>query len=218
MGVALAGLYKVSSECVLINPNVMGAGMPDGIYPVPGKHFPDMFFKSTVNTKLEEVKRYIPVSLATTFSNISPFIQSAEINYILPLLGQPLYDLVMAFYMTPSPLPTGITSGTAAKYAILLEHIQRSLINLTYWASFDFMNVLMTDSGFHRQESDTEKSLFKYQEDSLKAGLTGLAVTRTAGSIPSYNFTNWKTGSLPSQQIVGSNQYSDGKYPDSGIA
>ncbi|MCX6223783.1 MAG: hypothetical protein NTV01_03385 [Bacteroidia bacterium] len=129
-----------------------------------------MFFKSTANTKLEEVRRYIPVSLATTFSNISPFIQSAEINYILPLLGQPLYDLVMAFYLTPSPLPTGITSGIAAKYTILLEHIQRSLINLTYWASFDFMNVLMNDSGFHRQESDTEKSLFKYQEDSLKAG------------------------------------------------
>jgi hypothetical protein len=129
-----------------------------------------MFFKSTANTKLEEVRKFIPISLATTFSNISPFIQSAEVNYILPLLGQPLYGLVQKFYDSPTPLPTGITLESSSKYNILIEHIQRSLINLTYWASFDFMNILMNDSGFHRQESDHEKSLFKYQEDSLKAG------------------------------------------------
>jgi hypothetical protein len=129
-----------------------------------------MFFKPTLNAKLEEVRKYLPVSLATTFSNISPFIQSAEVNFILPLLGQKLYDLAHKFYDSPTPLPEGITVETSPKYTILIEHIQRSLINLTYWASFDFMNVLMNDSGFHRQESDTEKSLFKYQEDSLKAG------------------------------------------------
>ncbi len=129
-----------------------------------------MFFKSTLNAKLEEVRKYLPVSLATTFSNISPFIQSAEVNYILPLLGQQLYDLVQKFYDSPTPLPAGITVESSPKYTILIEHIQRSLINLTYWASFDFMNILMNDSGFHRQESDHEKSLFKYQEDSLKAG------------------------------------------------
>jgi|GEM_PF-743772 len=129
-----------------------------------------MFFKQTLNSKLEEVRKYLPVSLATTFSNISPFIQSAEVNFILPLLGQKLYDLALKFYDSPTPLPEGITLESSPKYTILIEHIQRSLINLTYWASFDFMNVLMNDSGFHRQESDTEKSLFKYQEDSLKAG------------------------------------------------
>ena len=129
-----------------------------------------MFFKPSLNTKLEEVRKYLPVSLATTFSNISPFIQSSEVNYILPLLGEKLYALVASFYNQPSPLPEGITEETAPKYSVLLEHIQRSLINLTYWSSFDFMNVLMNDSGFHRQESDSGKSLFKYQEEALKSG------------------------------------------------
>ena len=129
-----------------------------------------MLFKPTLNTKLEEVRKFIPVSTATSFQNISPFIQSAEVNYILPLMGQKFFDQVTAFYDSPTPLPEGITEESAPKYVILVERIQRSLINLTYWSAFDFMNVLMNDSGFHRQESDTEKTLYKYQEESLKAG------------------------------------------------
>ncbi len=138
--------------------------------PVPEKPYPDMFFKPTLNTKLEEIRRYLPVSSATSFSNISPFIQSAEVNYILPLLGRPLYDLVTRFYESPSGEVEGITVASKPRYGMLIEHIQRSLINLTYWSAFDFMNTLMNDAGFHRQESDTEKTLYKYQEESLKAG------------------------------------------------
>jgi len=129
-----------------------------------------MLFKPTLNTKLEEVRKYLPVSIATSFQNISPFIHTAEVNYILPLLGQKFYDQVTAFYDSPLPLPDGILEETAPKFMILIERIQRALINLTYWSAFDFMNVLMNDSGFHRQESDTEKTLYKYQEESLKAG------------------------------------------------
>jgi len=133
-----------------------------------------MFFKQTANVKLEEIRKFIPASSATSYPNISPYIQAAEVNYIIPLLGQKLYDLVLAFYTNPGTAPAGqpngIPSGTTAKYTTLVEYIQRSLINLTYYASFDFMNVLMNDAGFHRQESDTEKSLFKYQEDALRSG------------------------------------------------
>ena len=129
-----------------------------------------MLFKPTLNAKLEEVRKYLPVSTATSFQNISPFIQAAEVNYILPLLGQKFLDQVTAYYDSPAPLPEGITEESAALFKGLIERIQRALINLTYWSAFDFMNVLMNDSGFHRQESDTEKTLYKYQEESLKAG------------------------------------------------
>jgi hypothetical protein len=133
-----------------------------------------MFFKQTANVKLEEIRKFIPASAATSFPNISPYIQAAEVNYIIPLLGQKLYDLVLAFYTNPASPAAGqtggIPAGTTAKYTTLVEYIQRSLINLTYYASFDFMNVLMNDAGFHRQESETEKSLYKYQEESLRSG------------------------------------------------
>ena len=129
-----------------------------------------MFFTASKNAKLEEVRKYIPVSAATSFVNISPFIQTAEVNFILPLLGQKLYDLVTQFYVHTNTLPTGVAEETEGLYATLVEHIQRALINLTYWSAFEFMNVLMNDSGFHRQETETEKTLFKYQEESLKSG------------------------------------------------
>ena len=129
-----------------------------------------MFFKPTLNTKLEEIRRYLPISSATNFSNISPFIQAAEVGYILPLLGRGLYDLVTRFYESASGEVEGISPESKPRYAQLIEYIQRSLINLTYWSAFDFMNTLMNDAGFHRRESDTEKTLYKYQEESLKAG------------------------------------------------
>jgi hypothetical protein len=128
-----------------------------------------MFFKPTLNTKLEEIRRYLPISSATSFSNISPFIQAAEVAYILPLLGRQLYELLTQFYESSGEME-GISPESKPLYVQLIEHIQRSLINLTYWSAFDFMNTLMNDAGFHRRESDTEKTLYKYQEESLKAG------------------------------------------------
>ncbi len=129
-----------------------------------------MFFKPTLNAKLEEIRHYLPVSSATSFSNISPFIQAAETQFILPLLGQDLYELTKRFYESEPGAVEGVPEAAVPKYTLFVEHIQSSLINLTYWSAFDFMNTLMNDAGFHRQESDTEKSLFKYQEESLKAG------------------------------------------------
>ena len=127
-----------------------------------------MFFKLSSNARAEEIRKYIPVSVATSFDNVSPLIGSAETKYILPLLGQSLYDQVLSYYNTPDPLPGGITLDNKGKFDALIEHIQRALINLTYYTGFEFLSVSMNDSGFHRQENDTEKSLFKYQEDAIK--------------------------------------------------
>ncbi len=129
-----------------------------------------MLFKETSNLKMAEIRRYIPVSVATSFPNLAPFIQAAEVSYIIPLLGDALYNQILSYYTTPGVLPVGITSQNKATFDILIEHIQRSLINLTYYAGYDFMNTSMNDSGFHRQETDTEKGLYKYQEEAIKSG------------------------------------------------
>ncbi|MBT3244827.1 MAG: hypothetical protein HN352_16900 [Bacteroidetes bacterium] len=138
-----------------------------------------MFFKESANTKVEEIRKYIPVSVATSFANVSPLIGSAESKYILPLLGQSLYNQVHAYYIDQEATIDGITQGNKGKFDILIEHVQRSLINLTYYSGFEFLSVSINDSGFHRQESESEKSLFKYQEEAIKnqfkdAGFNGL--------------------------------------------
>lgn len=138
-----------------------------------------MFFQSSLNTRADEIRSYIPVSVATSFSNVSPLIGSAENKYILPLLGQELYDQVHSYYQDKDNPPDGVTEGNKAKFDQLIKHIQRSLINLTYYTGFEFLSVTINDAGFHRQESNNEKSLYKYQEDAIKqqfmdAGFNGL--------------------------------------------
>ncbi|MFA6128253.1 MAG: DUF6712 family protein [Bacteroidales bacterium] len=129
-----------------------------------------MLFKPTLNAKMEEIRKYVPVSAATSFGNISAFIQSSEVSYIIPLLGEELYEQLLAYYTTPTTLPAGVTTGNKTQFDTLIEYAQRALINLTYYSGFDFINTIMNDAGFHRQESDTEKGLYKYQEDAVKSG------------------------------------------------
>lgn len=138
-----------------------------------------MFFKDAENTRVEEIRKYIPVSVATSFANISALIGSAESKFILPLLGQTLYTQVLAYYTDSANPPAGVDGGNSAKFDTLIEHIQRALINLTYYANFNFLGVSINDAGFHRQETETQKSLYKYQEEEIKnsfkdAGFNGL--------------------------------------------
>lgn len=129
-----------------------------------------MLFLLTHNTKMAEIRKYIPVSAATSFDNLAPFIQSAEVNYILPLLGEELYNQLLSYYSTPLSLPAGVTVQNKSLFDLLIQHTQRALINLAYYAGYDFLNTIINDAGFHRQESDTEKGLYKYQEEAVKSG------------------------------------------------
>lgn len=129
-----------------------------------------MLFKQSQNGKMEEVRRFIPVSAATAFPNIAPFIESAEVTYIAPILGNDLYNQLLAFYADSNAEIEGISELNRPQFLTLLEYAQRALINLTYHYGYDFMNTVMNDAGFHRQESDTEKGLYKYQEDAIKSG------------------------------------------------
>jgi len=126
-----------------------------------------MLFSSDLNHKASEIRQYLPVSVSVDFSNISPFISQAEIKYIQPLLGDSLHELLTRFYSDETP-PEGVEDNDS-KYCELLKRVQRSLINLAYFEGFSFLNTSMTDSGFRRDESESSKTLYKYQEDALKS-------------------------------------------------
>lgn len=55
-----------------------------------------------------------------------------------------------------------------AKQQRLIEIAQRANAIIAFWFDYDEMQLLIDDSGTHRQESETQKSLFKYQEQNLK--------------------------------------------------
>jgi len=127
-----------------------------------------MLISSRKNLNFDEIKSFLPVSVASDIESLIPFIESAESEYIEPILGSALYAYLLTYYT--NPLVTGTWIGTNhEKWADLLKKVQRSLINLAYWTGYDLLNVTMDSTGFHREESETRKGLYKYQEDSLKS-------------------------------------------------
>lgn len=128
-----------------------------------------MLFKEALNEKAEEIKKYLPVTVVVSFGTIKPFIDIAEMAYLKPLIGSELYAKLQTFYTNQS---SGSTSGDAdvnEAYTELLKLSQRAIINLAYYRGFSTLNTTITDDGFQRAESDRYKTLYKYQEDEIKA-------------------------------------------------
>jgi len=135
-----------------------------------------MLFSKDKNAKMEEIRKYISVSSSSEFDIVAPHIQNAERDYLVPLIGNSLYEWLTAFNTTDDP---DLTDEGVQKLSQLLALVQSAVIHIAYWIGFDVLNALITDSGFKRTESNTVKSLFKYQESNLRnylrtSGFNGL--------------------------------------------
>lgn len=124
-----------------------------------------MLFSKEKNPKMEEVKNFASVSAASNFASIAPHIANAERDYLVPLIGQAMYDELQEFYDAELP---AVLTDVQVKTAELLRLSQSAVINIAYWIGFDLLNAHVTDAGFKRTESDGVKGLFKYQEANLK--------------------------------------------------
>lgn len=75
-------------------------------------------------TKISELQQYISIDGNTKWNTIKPFIEEAEQNYLLPLLGQAFYDYYHPLYKAMIDPPNTPLSANNAK---LLPYIQRCL-------------------------------------------------------------------------------------------
>ena len=114
---------------------------------------------------MQEVKQFASVSAASNFDTVAPHIANAERDYLVPVIGQDMYDELQEFYDTEFINPL---TEAQEKTAELLRLSQQSVIHLAYWIGFDLLNAHITDAGFKRTESTEVKGLFKYQEENLK--------------------------------------------------
>ena len=123
-----------------------------------------MLFSAEKNKKAEEIKDFLPIQVGQSFAAVKPFIGQVENEFLRPLIGDAFYKELEAYYKTGD-----MGSGEDAEYwSELLAIVQRAVIHLAYWRGFAPLNVGMSDKGFLRNESATEKSLYKYQEEELK--------------------------------------------------
>ena len=119
---------------------------------------------------MEEIRNFLPVSQASLFEGVAPSIKNAENNYLIPLIGEQLYQyLDNHYHYTIEHQFEG--SGLDEITYGLIEKIQCAVIHLAYWTGFDILNAHITDSGFKRIENESVKGLYKYQEDNLKSYL-----------------------------------------------
>lgn len=124
-----------------------------------------MLFSKERNPKMEELRNFVSVSSSAEFNTLATHIQNAERDYLIPVIGQGLYDELQEFYDAEI---TGTGSGVQEETAHLLALCQSAVIHLAYWIGFDVLNAHVSDGGFKRTESASVKGLYKYQEGNLK--------------------------------------------------
>jgi hypothetical protein len=129
-----------------------------------------MLFKAENNAKAEEIRQFLPVNSSITFASLQPYIESAEVKYIKPVLGADQYGELCSYYGDPEIWPhiEKIPKTHENWLSKLLPLVQKALINLAFLDGFSILSVNIGDSGTFRQESDNQKPLFQYQEENLK--------------------------------------------------
>ena len=130
-----------------------------------------MLLSKAKNPKMEELRKFIPVSISSDFDTLAPHISNAERDYLIPVIGQETYDDLQLVYNGSFP-----SSGSSScespevkkKWDDLLLLVQSSVAHIAFWIGYDLINSYVTDDGFKRTESEKVKGLYKYQEENLK--------------------------------------------------
>jgi len=110
------------------------------------------------------LQKIIPVSQALSEEQIEAPLESAYDMFIRPLLGDTLSDNFLSI----------VRREVEGSYAMKAEEkkvialLRRATANLAFWYSFTELNTHITDQGFQRNEGETYKPIYRYQELELK--------------------------------------------------
>lgn len=114
---------------------------------------------------VNEIRDLLPVSLASDFNKLKPHLANAERNYLVPAIGE---NMILELEEFVESEPSENLTEVQESMKQLLELARISLVHLAYWIGYDTLNAHISDGGFRRIENDKMKSLFKYQEDSIR--------------------------------------------------
>jgi len=119
-------------------------------------------FKAEYNIKAEEFKKFLPVNVNFSFRSIAPAISLCERKYLIPLLGEGLFNKLANYYNASK----GKKSHCLTE---LLIHCQFALIRLAFWQEYDILSVNLSDKG--AADNAGENRLYRYQMEALKDNL-----------------------------------------------
>jgi len=135
-----------------------------------------MIFSSEKWSDADEIKRYIAVSTALSFQVVQPSLLSAFEQFIRPVIGDEMCVVLQEIYDNgPDPQVVedldGVIPDTEERDSRLLFLAQRANAFLAFWYDYDELNVTISDAGVRRAEGDSSKTLYKYQEQSIRSSL-----------------------------------------------
>lgn len=132
-----------------------------------------MIFSAEKWNKASEIKQYIKVSAGLDFRTMEAPLSNAYNQFLLPLIGDKMSaELIEIYKFGPNPevLESLIERATETEIRdhTLLQLCQRAVANLAFWYDFAEINTRISDTGFQRLEAEGVKSIYKYQENSLR--------------------------------------------------
>lgn len=112
----------------------------------------DLFIKNQ-----DELKLYVPANVDNDFESVRSSIGNAQIRFILPVIGQQLYDELIELHNSETA-PTDLQAD-------LISEIQRALAHFTYHLYSPYGQVQITDRGFQIESTETHKQAFQWMVD-----------------------------------------------------
>lgn len=106
-----------------------------------------------------DFQQYLPVTNAFTVEVAMPHINKALRSNIIPHISQAEYNSLLAEYNANT-----LADNRLAAWKLL----QEAAANLIFYYYLPFMDTQASDGGIFRIETDTRKSLYKYQKQELK--------------------------------------------------
>lgn len=100
---------------------------------------------------------------------ISPFIKNAEIMYILPVLGIPLYEDVLS----------NVASGTTKYKTLLEDYIYFSLSYYALYSALPFIHMKIEKKGITKSHSDSSENIDISELQILIKRVESIAVSYT---------------------------------------
>ena len=106
----------------------------------------------------EDFKGHVNLPDEYEFDTISPFVQSAELEYLIPAIGQAQYDA----------LDIALGSGPSAQQTALIKYARAAIATLAFFQYVPIGAVHITDTGINIIENDQKKTAYKYQQEALQ--------------------------------------------------
>jgi len=110
-----------------------------------------------------EFKKYKAIDANTNFNTLLPFIESAEQDFIKPLLGSTLYDLLLSGYTSGGGTPADLD------LLALLPYVQRPLALYAFYHGFTDLMASVGDAGIQVQRGNNTEPAPKWMHDKLSS-------------------------------------------------